>query len=81
MIIFGTEIVCKILTKDNAFCENQYIETHTSLADVNEFMYFPCLLAYWVQFSVRDDKILLSVHEFLDNLYSKGQAILSYGHQ
>jgi len=24
---------------DNAFCENHCIETHTSLADVNEFLY------------------------------------------
>lgn len=39
LIKFGTENVRKILTNDNAFCENQCIETHTSLADVNEFLY------------------------------------------
>jgi len=48
---------------------------------MNFCLYFPCLLTYWVQFSVRDDKMLLSVREFLENWYSKGQAILFYRHQ
>ena len=39
LIKFGTEIVCKILMNDNGFCENQCIETDTSLADVYEFLY------------------------------------------
>ena len=45
MIKFGTENVRKILTNYNTFCENQCVETHTLLVDVNEFL---CVLSIFV---------------------------------
>jgi len=45
VIKFGTENVRKILTNYNTFCENQCVETHTLLVDVNEFL---CVLSIFV---------------------------------
>jgi hypothetical protein len=38
LIKFGTENVSKNLANDNAFCENQCIYSHTSLAEANELL-------------------------------------------